>query len=559
MKEESEVKVLHRNIPQLLINAILARIMLLLWARGTGKTEGGTGVWTLHNVKEMPGSVGAVGTDSYKHLRKQILPEIEKTWRKLGLVKGKDYWIDTFPPKALGVPEAIRPISEPENTIFFRNGSAIKLFSFNFQSLQQGDSIDYLAVEETKLVNPKRLNEVFPCLRGNEDAEWAWKSCHKSILLVTDMPEDIEGQWILDYADQVDEKLNSLILKIQAHISLLEDKLEQGAFDKKEQKEVNLVLEELRIKVNEFRKKAVFVSYASTLENLHALGLDVIKNLQKVLNDLKFRRSVMNELPQKAKDCFYHFLSKERHGYVALNEKYLRSLKDKDNDDCRWDSDVVNDTLYLSFDYNGNFCSAIAAQFDEKTKQLKFIKNFYADLAELKSAKEEKGLRLLRFLCRKIVTYYKYRINRSITYFYDNTAIGTDADRDTSGTYKSIVEKELDRGGFKVESKRVDQSTHKERFDCWEKILSNDEDASFSFTFNKENCNEWFFASTNTKTVFKKFYSKDGELNVKFEKDKSSEKKGNIHPVQSTHLTEAGDVMLMAFEQKQNKRTMFVG
>ena len=181
MKEE---KVLHRNIPQMLVNAICARISVLLWARGTGKSEGGLAPWIMNNAKEMPGSVGAVGTDSYKHLRKQILPEFEKTWGKLGLKKNKDYWIDKFPPKHLGIPEAIRPISEPDNVVFWRNGSATKFFSFNFQALNQGDSIDYLGIEEGKLVNHKRLLETFPAIRGNEDAAWAWKSCHKSIMKV---------------------------------------------------------------------------------------------------------------------------------------------------------------------------------------------------------------------------------------------------------------------------------------------------------------------------------------------------------------------------------------
>jgi len=547
-----EEKIIHRNIPQMMVIAIWARIMVLLWARGTGKSEGGTAVWVYENAISMPGSVGAIGTDSYKHLRKQILPELEKTWRKLGMKKGKDYWIDQFPPKNLGIPEAIRPISEPENVVFWRNGSATKLFSFNFQSLQQGDSIDYLGVEETKLVNPKRLNEVFPCLRGNEDAEWSWKSCHHSVMLVTDMPDEVDGMWILDYQDMMDEKMIKLILKIQAHISLLEDKLEIEK-DKQEQKFIEEELQKLGEKINKYRKKEVFVSYASTLENIHALGQDVIRNLQKILNDNKFRRSVMNELPKQIENCFYHMLSKDKHGYTSLNAKFINSSGDKTKDDCRWDSDLLEEQdLHIAFDYNGNICTAMVGHYDENRKELKFLKNFHLDIAKGKTK------RLLRLVVKEIVEYYKYRSNRRIHYYYDNTAVGTDADRDEQSTYKAIVEKELKKGRFDVYCHNVKSTTHKERFEDWEIILSRDDSALFSFLFNIENCREWLFACTHTKTLFKDVL-KNGQIEKKFEKDKTEEKKGNIQPIQATHITEAGDTLFVGILQRFSNNLQFFG
>lgn len=558
MKNKEEEKVVHRNIPQLLVNAIMAKIMVLLWARGTGKTEGGMGPWSLNNVKEMPGGVSAIGTDSYKHLRKQILPELEKTWRKFGMVKGQDYWIDKFPDKNLGVPEAIRPISEPENVVFWRNGHAIKLFSFNFQSLQTGDSIDALGVEEGKDVNHVRLLEVLPTLRGNDEAEWAGKSCHHSLLVVSDMPDDISGQWMLDYAEKMDEGLLATILKIVSFVSLFQDKLDNEDLQAKEKEELQQAIDLLNEKLNRLRKKAVFVSFASTLENLHALGKDVIQNLLNVLSTGKFRSSVMNEIPKKQKDCFYHFLSKKQHGYVALNDSYIQSVKDKTKDDCRWDSDLTNRELYLAMDYNGRICTAVVGQYDPIIKQVKFVKNFYVLLEEQKG-KDSKNVRILRKLCKDIAAYYKYRSNRNITYFYDNTAIGKDADRDETGTYKAIVEAELSDANFRVNAVRVEQTTHKERFDEWERVLSDDADAPFSFLFNKENCNEWYNATTNTKTKFLRRFSQDGKPYLKFEKNKDDELKKNIHPLQATHITEAGDTLLTGIKQEQNSTRIFLG
>lgn len=552
----------HRNIPQMLFFTIWAKITILLWGRGTGKSVT-MPTWIIENISEMPGCVGAVGTDSYKHLRKQIIPEFKRQWRIMGLAEGRDYWIDKFPPKHLGIPEALRPPAVCENHIFFRNGSVVKFFSFNFQALENGDSIDFLGIEEGKQVKPSRVNEILPCLRGNEDAEWAGKSCNKSVLIVSDMPDEVEGYYLLDFDDMMKPDLIDRIANMKAVITLAEEELEAGKVDRKDKSEFVKKLEYLKSKLNDYRKDAVYVSYASTLENLHALGLDVFANLKKSIRSLsKFRSSVMNELPQQIKDCFYHLLSKEKHGYVALNKDYITSLDDKTKDDCRWDTDTPsNENLRMGMDYNAAICCAVIGTYDEYNKDLKFIKNFWADVDEDKI----KDRKVLRALMKKIIKYYKPLEYKVIDYYYDSTALVTGPDsgydyvNKEKNTSKSIVVSMLQEAGWTVIEHQIVQAGFRDRFEDWENDLSDDELANSKFSFNIENCSEWYFSATHTKTKFQYRVTKNGEPYKEFVKDKSSEQKDNIRRIQATHINEAGDTLKQGIKQQYNQAFIYVG
>ena len=295
----------------------------------------------------------------------------------------------------------------------------------------------------------------------------------------------------------------------------------------------------------------------------HSLGLDVFANLKKSISNLsKFRRSVLNELPQQIKDCFYHLLSKEKHGYVALNKEYISSLTDKTKDDCRWDTDVkLGENLRMGMDFNGPICCAVVGTYDEYLKELNFIKNFWADVDEDKI----KDRKTLRALMTKIIKYYKPLSHKVIDFYYDSTALVTGPDTGYDDinkekiTSKSIVVSMLNQAGWTVIEHQIVQAGFRDRFEDWENDLSDDELANCKFGFNTENCAEWYFSATHTKTKFVYKTSKSGEPYKEFVKDKSSEQKDNIRRIQATHIGEAGDTLKQGIKQQYNQPFMFLG
>lgn len=215
-----KIKKVHRNVPQLVVNAINAKTTVCLWGRATGKTEGVVAMRALKNAQTMPGSVGAIICDSYIHLLSEILPEIVMTWKKIGLVEGVHFWVNKFPPN--GVPKAFRQIMSADNCVFLANGSALKFYSTT--TIKNGDSIDWMIVEEARFVRYVKLIEMFKCLRGNRQY-FAHRAEHHSILIVTDMPKDLESEWLFEFDKQVNPERIEYILHCEQQISLRQQKI----------------------------------------------------------------------------------------------------------------------------------------------------------------------------------------------------------------------------------------------------------------------------------------------------------------------------------------------
>lgn len=545
MSSPIDVKYVHRNRPQQEVMAVLSRIMILLWGRATGKTKGATGPLSYLYATQMPGSVGAIGCDSYKHLKREILPELFKTWKEdFGMVKDRDYWVNRFPPKDLEIPEAIRPVPESDNCIFFRNGSVIKLFSFNFAALQNGDSIDWMIVEEAKLVKPGRLNEAILCIRGNDDV-FGHLSFHKSIVLISDMPDYVKGMFLLDYEAQVNPDHIKLLKAIAVEISRLSIERDGGVTVRRG-KEIERIIADLRERQNFIRKRAVFVSYASTLENVHALGVDVVTNFEKVLSREKFRLSVLNFKPRKMGDAFYQF-SEEKHGYVAFNEQYVNSLPSDAMPDCRWDSDIdTGRPLELCMDYNAKITCMAVGQYHDSHLQL--LNTLYVD-----------GGKRIPHAIRKFDRYYKYLTHKIVNFHYDHTANATDANRSINETHRATVVGLLIELGWTVYQVKYGQTSHADRYYDWSACFEGDPDFPFGFRYNRENCRDWEFAAARTQVIIRHVVEK-GVKQTSVEKDKSSEKDKAIPPIQATHMTEAVDGLFVSFkEQRVGRRASMLG
>lgn len=521
-------KEIHRNIPQLLESIIQATITVLIWGRRTGKTEGPISRFTVTNIHAMPRSNGFLLGSTYEQLLTRTIPPLVAAWEKWGYRENVHFWLRKEPEAKLRIPKAFRNPLKYDYYIKWYNGSGIYLVSQDRPGTINGVATQWGAGDEAKFLNKDKLeNEVLLTFSGLA-AEYGHLSNYLSLMLCSDMPTSPKGKWLLDFKNEgIDEETIGLLVGIQQEITTLHLQLQQATDGKRArlQKRINQLMDYL----NEIRKDTTYCSFASTLDNIHALGLDVIKQFKRTLSDLVFQISVLNKRIYMVENGFYGWLDEDIHGYDAFNYAYIDSLehdfRTEQVKDCRWHSDIQPyEPLSFSADYNNNINSLVVGQ--RQGNVFRLVKSMYV------LGKEGK---YLKHLAKQFHEYFKYHHNRYINYYFDHTAVGGDASSDIS--FADEWCDELEKLGWEVNRCYVGQaSTHHSRYYFWQMILAGDDPRLPEFGFNKTECQDWMGSCQGAGVT------KSGDF---IKKDKSSEKPGSgVDPWLATHLSEAGDCLI---------------
>jgi hypothetical protein len=342
------------------------------------------------------------------------------------------------------------------------------------------------------------------------------------------MPQDSRGAWLFDYEKEMDQDCIALILKIQNYIIELQHKM--PTLSVKAKKKIQNEINEFEKSLNELRKGLVYVSYASTLDNVHALGLNVIKTFKRSLSDFEFATSVLSRKINQVEKSFYPQLDDDKHGYDAGNHDYMDSLvldfRKEVKKDCRWDADLIaGQPLDISLDYNAAINSVVIGQ--EQGQTFKLINALYV---------LGKDKLRLKDLCKELDRYYSphKHICNVINYYYDHTAVGTDASRLYS--FSDEVKQELAALGWVVNPIYIGQaSSHHSRFLFWGQLLAEDNPKLPLFRYNRSNCAVAINSMNNAGVII----GKGG-----YQKDKKPERDPNVKPEDATHFSEATDTLL---------------
>lgn len=520
------MKKIHYNLPQLEFSLIRPNLGVCIWGRGTGKTEGPGAEFILRNVIDMPGSLGGIVSITYDKLLNMIIPALKVGWARMGFKENVHYWVRKEPPGSLNIPEAYRQPDTNQHLIKWWNGSAQLLISIDRLHIANGASLAYIYADEVKFFPREKFKEVFLTLRGQSHL-YGHLSCCESMLLTTDQPRpEMPGEWIYDLEKESDPETAGVIMAVEHELSLLKAKLDTCKF-KSTYKKITKEIEGYLSDVNKIRKTLTYVSRASTLDNVHALGISVIENYNKTLTSYEFSLSVLNKKPDQSENSFYHLLSDERHGYYAPNIDYIDNL---DNSirvkDCRWDGDLdLHVPLEIGCDYNSAINWVTIGQ--EKESSFDIVNSMYV-------VKPKK----IKDLVEKFDKYYaaKKEVSTAIIFHYDHTAIGSNAKDDISFADEWI--NQLTAKGWQVYSNYFGQSSgHRSRYFLWEAVLSGGADFP-KFRINLANNIDLMISLRATVT------KKDRKGN--FEKDKTSELKKTIPPEHATHGGEALDSLIWA-------------
>lgn len=521
------------NIPQLEYAMIKPKIGICLWGRGTGKTEGPGAIHTHEALTEMPRSNNGVMSTTYDKVLNTVIPSLQMTWEKFGWIENKHYWIRKYAPEAYSIDKPFRAPAQAHHLVHAYTGACLRLISLDRPGLSNGISIDTLFGDEAKFFKRDRVRELFPAIRGGA-AFFGHLPIYGRILFTTDLPEDPD-HWLFDYEKKIDKEAVSLILAIEKQYNKLIREIIDTKSDRKKQT-LAKKLADYKKEANELRKNLIYISYATTLDNIHALGFSVLENFYLSLTQLEYDRSVLSDRSARSGNLFYANFRDELqpigHGYHSLDEDAVDNLtlRDKYNGegikaDCRWYKDFnYTEPLEIALDYNNRINWVVTGQ--EVSNEFRILTSQFVE-----SPNKLKDLAKLFDIWWK----HKKQYSNQIIYYYDHTAIAETPSTDISSSQEFIYS--LTNLGWDVQEVYIGKAlAFSKRFLLTQSLMDYSDNRVPNLAFN---------LSTNEKLIHTMKHTKTITTGLSFSKDKSSEKStSKVEPSSATHNTEAFDTLV---------------
>ena len=441
-------KKIYFNKPQRLTQLIGANTTVIVAGRRTGKTDSIAAPFVLRNMQRMPGSTGGIVVPTFKHGLTNTIPGLLAAWKRWGFIEGIHYVVGRKPPKSFR-----QPIIDPkdyEHVISFYNGSVAVIISQDRPGSSNSLTLSWLLVDEAKFIDYAKLKDETLPANGGIKSHFGKRSFNHSIMILSDMPQTQKGSWFLHYRDKMDPELIATIEATVYEIWRTKERIRAlNASGKPVPPYLKGYLRRLDRDLNKMRSVAVYYREYSSIENLQLLGENYIKQMKRDLTPLTFQTSILCQRIGIAKDGFYSSM-REGHKYDANDNQYLDTLGydyDFSTLDARADKDVDPDApICIGMDYNANINWIVAGQ--PRDRRLNIIKSFYVKF-------ERKIPALVEDFCR----YYAEHRNKTVVYYYDATALGSNYAVNDQDFHYNVV-KEFERRGWRVESVYLGNPMH---------------------------------------------------------------------------------------------------
>ena len=445
---ESSQKRVYFNKPQRLTQLIGANTTVIVAGRRTGKTDSIAAPFVLRNMQRMPGSTGGIVVPTFKHGLTNTIPGLLAAWKRWGFIEGIHYVVGRKPPKSFR-----QPIIDPkdyEHVISFYNGSVAVIISQDRPGSSNSLTLSWLLVDEAKFIDYAKLKDETLPANGGIKSHFGKHSFNHSIMILSDMPQTKKGSWFLHYRDKMDSELIATIEATVYEIWRTKERIRAlNASGAEVPPYLKGYLRRLDRDLNKMRSVAVYYREYSSIENLQLLGENYIKQMKRDLTPLTFQTSILCQRIGIAKDGFYSSM-REGHKYDANDNQYLDTLGydyDFSTLDARADKDVDPDApICIGMDYNANINWIVAGQ--PRDRRLNVIKSFYVKF-------ERKIPALVEDFCR----YYAEHRNKTVVYYYDATALGSNYAVNDQDFHYNVV-KEFERHGWRIESVYLGNPMH---------------------------------------------------------------------------------------------------
>lgn len=523
------IKKQHFNKPQLRSLYISAPVEIAVMGRGLGKT---TGILAPKSAQKyfgtLPRSTGTNINATFTQAYTRTLKELIRGWQNLGYIMDHHFIVGKRPSeKWIKQWNWKGPYAYPldfKHIISWFNGAVMQIISQDRPGSTNGMSIDWGIADEIKLLNYDRLaSEWFPANRGIIPA-FAGNPYHHGYTFTTDMPVGNTGRWIFDLAGKMDkDKINDLWQVIQLEYEL-KQRLKVAKGNLKSQLEAQLKV--IQDEINDQRKGLLYYHEGSTLDNIHALGIEYIKQQLRDTSAFLFDTQILNLRPMRLEDGYYPDFDEEYHGYFAENASYFDSSEinyEKPLFDCRKDSDVnTNESLHIALDYNKSIHPLVVAQ--PQGDVLRILNGLHTLYPEK-----------LKDCINKFVKYYQFHKRKVIYYWFDHTATGEQHESRICDDVMGLLRK----AGWVVIPMNIGNpgklNWHEPRYRMFGSLFKEDDTYNFKLRFNRENTKHLIISIQMAETGSKS----DG-----FAKNKKSEHDGKTPPEESTHYSEALDTLV---------------
>lgn len=430
MRKWKNSKPIYVTAPQQVLLNSLAKVLVFIAGRGSGKTAFG-GLMAYLFMYYLPRSKGFICGLTYKQILNNFLPPMIELWERMGLIEDVHFVIGKTPPK-----EWKRPYNRPkkyDNVITFFNGTCIVLISMDRKDLARGGSYDWGMFDEAVLINKDRHDkEIMPMMRGNEHR--FTHHFHQRVIYLSSQSWLPSGNWVPNLRHQMDLKENP---------------------------------------------DGVHYVESTAADNAAVGGQKYIDRMRELLPMVVFDVEIMNKIVEQVPDCFYEEFSENNLYSNSYDYDYGDRLFDfvaKDND---YDRSKI---LAFSFDFGGSACFATVHQDDGKADRT--INCFYKkrDLTTPQSSS------LISLLVDELAATYKGHSNL-IEIWGDRN--GNNRQANSSRTYYEEIMQMFREKGFhpvlKVEPGLLDPA-HLVRHYVANRLLSGLEKSVPKVLINQNNC-----------------------------------------------------------------------
>lgn len=528
MEPKPRTKQVHFNRPQLRSMAVMAQHEVAIWARGAGKGVGLIAPRTRHNVVRMPRSQGVFVARTFQQLLTRTLPPWVRGMENLGLRMGVHYVIRERNKKW---PLNWFPPIDWSRAIHFRNGSVISMVSQQNEASANGLTIDWVIGDEAKYLKREQFeDELVPAMRANRDLfgdlSKAPQSAHHSTLLATDMPTSPTGRWLLDKEQDMDPGTIQYILDQQVVQNDLQRAIQQERVSGASVRVYESRIRAIEKRLYNARIGTTYFSMASAIDNLEVLGESYLARMRKQLPDPVFRAAVLNQRPDRVEGGFYPNIDAVETYYIEESQWVVSAGTDLDKletQDCRKDGMLVSKLpLWIGPDFGASFNCLVVGQ-------------LFGEWLNVDNQVFVKHPGKIRDLARAFHEYYQYHGTRRVKLHFDHTMIGEDAQREYG--FAEELRRELVALGWEVEMVYCGQAPgHHVKYTFWTRQIARVDPRRPGVRFNAENAEP---------TLLSMRLAKAKQTRRGFEKDKSPERDPNADQSETTHLSDACDLLVM--------------
>jgi hypothetical protein len=500
---------------------------VVIAGRGTGKTIGILAPKSAQcYLKTMPRGTGVILNATFTQAFTRTLKELIRGWQMLGYQMDHHFLVGTKPTdkwkKKWNWKGPFAPPLDYKYFVSWYNGAVAQIVSQERVGSSNGISIDWIIGDEAKLLNETKLKtELLPANRGIIPA-FENNPYHHGITFTTDMPIGTGGRWLLDRINAMDKEVVNQIWQLQVVkyklINLYMPKANGG-----QKKEIEKQVDVIDAELISLRRGLLYYHEASTIDNIHALGIDYIKQQLRDTSTFQFDTQILNIRPLRLEDGFYPDLDENYHGYFKEDEGYFDNRVIDPFDpglDCRKDSDCdPGSALHIALDYNRRIHPIVVGQ--DNGKEIRALNGLHA----LYPGKLKEALKLF-------TEYYKTHKKKVVYYWYDHTAVGGENETEKCNDVIEALEKD----GWIVVPMYIGKAPgHETKYRMWGRLLTEDGHYPRVFRANRENCAKLILSMGLAAAEQRK----DG-----FGKDKKTEHDPNFPAEESTHYSDALDMMV---------------